>query len=155
AALIGYLVAVFPDYTRILFLLAIDCYWKLLSLVLSACIDRIECKRRLRDLLLLKDNRFCADCRASDPKWASANIGVFICLKCCGVHRSLGAHISKVLSVTLDEWNDDEIDAMIEIGGNSSANAIYEAFIPDGFSKPGPDASHEQRSRFIRLEIIK
>ncbi|KAG6581474.1 probable ADP-ribosylation factor GTPase-activating protein AGD13 [Cucurbita moschata] len=107
-------------------------------------------KRRLRDLLLLKDNRFCADCRASDPKWASANIGVFICLKCCGVHRSLGAHISKVLSVTLDEWNDDEIDAMIEIGGNSSANAIYEAFIPDGFSKPGPDASHEQRSRFIR-----
>lgn len=26
----------------------------------------------------------------------SANIGVFICLKCCGVHRSLGTHISKV-----------------------------------------------------------
>ena len=26
----------------------------------------------------------------------SANIGVFICLKCCGVHRSLGSHISKV-----------------------------------------------------------
>lgn len=62
--------------------------------------------------------------------------------------------LGQVLSVTLDEWNDDEIDAMIEIGGNSSANAIYEAFIPDGFSKPGPDASHEQRSRFIRLEII-
>ncbi|XP_038881936.1 ADP-ribosylation factor GTPase-activating protein AGD12-like [Benincasa hispida] len=107
-------------------------------------------KRRLRDLLLLKDNRFCADCRAADPKWASANIGVFICLKCCGVHRSLGTHISKVLSVTLDEWNDDEIDAMIEVGGNSSANAIYEAFIPEGYSKPGPDATHEQRSKFIR-----
>ncbi|KAA0052490.1 putative ADP-ribosylation factor GTPase-activating protein AGD13 [Cucumis melo var. makuwa] len=107
-------------------------------------------KRRLKDLLLLKDNRFCADCRAADPKWASANIGVFICLKCCGVHRSLGSHISKVLSVTLDEWNDDEIDAMIEVGGNSSANAIYEAYIPEGYSKPGPDATHEQRSKFIR-----
>ncbi|RHN42752.1 putative Arf GTPase activating protein [Medicago truncatula] len=53
-------------------------------------------KRRLKDLLVQKDNRFCADCSAPDPKWASANIGVFVCLKCCGVHRSLGTHISKV-----------------------------------------------------------
>lgn len=57
----------------------------------------------------------------------------------------------QVLSVTLDEWSDDEIDAMIEVGGNSSANAIYEAFIPEGVQKPGPDASHEERMRFIRL----
>ncbi|XP_009362235.2 probable ADP-ribosylation factor GTPase-activating protein AGD13 isoform X4 [Pyrus x bretschneideri] len=107
-------------------------------------------KKRLKDLLIQKDNRNCADCGATDPKWASANIGVFICLKCCGVHRSLGTHISKVLSVTLDEWSDDEIDAMIEVGGNSSANSIYEAFIPVGVSKPGPDAGHEERSKFIR-----
>ncbi|CAB79116.1 putative protein [Arabidopsis thaliana] len=82
--------------------------------------------------------------------YRSANIGVFICLKCCGVHRSLGSHISKVLSVTLDEWSDEEVDSMIEIGGNASANSIYEAFIPEGSSKPGPDASHDQRMRFIR-----
>ncbi|GAV67245.1 C2 domain-containing protein/ArfGap domain-containing protein [Cephalotus follicularis] len=107
-------------------------------------------KRKLKDLLLQSDNRTCADCGAPDPKWASANIGVFICLKCCGVHRSLGTHISKVLSVTLDEWSDDEIDAMIEVGGNSSANSIYEAFIPEGATKPGPTSSHEQRMRFIR-----
>nr|ADQ00629.1 ARF-GAP protein [Phytolacca acinosa] len=107
-------------------------------------------KRRLKDLLLQKDNRFCADCGAPDPKWASANIGVFICLKCCGVHRSLGTHISKVLSVTLDEWSDEDIDAMVEVGGNAAANAIYEAFIPEGRSKPGPDASHDDRMRFIR-----
>ncbi|KAL7089525.1 hypothetical protein ACP275_13G190400 [Erythranthe tilingii] len=107
-------------------------------------------KRRLKDLLVQRDNRVCADCGSPDPKWASANIGVFICLKCCGVHRSLGTHISKVLSVTLDEWSDDEVDSMIEVGGNASANSIYEAYIPDGVSKPGPDASHEVRSKFIR-----
>ncbi|KAL1205357.1 ADP-ribosylation factor GTPase-activating protein AGD12 [Cardamine amara subsp. amara] len=107
-------------------------------------------KRRIRDLLTQSDNRVCADCGAPDPKWASANIGVFICLKCCGVHRSLGTHISKVLSVTLDEWSDEEVDSMIEIGGNASANSIYEAFIPEGSSKPGPNASHDQRMRFIR-----
>lgn len=53
--------------------------------------------------------------------------------------------------MTLDDWSDDEIDAMIEVGGNSSANSIYEAFIPEGVKKPGPDASHEERTRFIRL----
>lgn len=109
-------------------------------------------KRRLRDLLLQKDNRTCADCGARDPKWASANIGVFICLKCCGVHRSLGTHISKVLSVTLDEWSDEDVDAMTEVGGNASANSIYEAFIPEGHSKPGPNATHEDRSKFIRAK---
>ncbi|XP_022642320.1 ADP-ribosylation factor GTPase-activating protein AGD12 isoform X2 [Vigna radiata var. radiata] len=107
-------------------------------------------RRKLKDLLLKKDNRNCADCNAPDPKWASANIGVFVCLKCCGVHRSLGTHISKVLSVTLDDWSEDEIDAMMEVGGNASANSIYEAYIPDGVTKPGPDAGHEQRSNFIR-----
>ncbi|XP_068654066.1 ADP-ribosylation factor GTPase-activating protein AGD12-like [Aristolochia californica] len=106
--------------------------------------------RRLRELMQRNDNRMCADCGAPDPKWASANIGVFICLKCCGVHRSLGTHISKVLSVTLDEWSDDEIDAMFEVGGNSSANAIYEAYIPKGFLKPRPDSSHEDRLKFVR-----
>ncbi|RZC25602.1 ADP-ribosylation factor GTPase-activating protein AGD12, partial [Glycine soja] len=52
-------------------------------------------KRKLKDLLLQKDNRFCADCNAPDPKWVSTNIGVFVCLKCCGVHRSIGFQISK------------------------------------------------------------
>ncbi|XP_052876504.1 ADP-ribosylation factor GTPase-activating protein AGD12-like isoform X1 [Gossypium arboreum] len=107
-------------------------------------------RRRLRNLLNKSDNRICADCGAPDPKWASSNIGVFICLKCCGVHRSLGTHISKVLSVTLDEWSNEQIDAMSEVGGNSAANAIYEAYIPEGFSKPGPDAGIEERKRFIR-----
>ncbi|KAK8551047.1 hypothetical protein V6N13_119538 [Hibiscus sabdariffa] len=106
-------------------------------------------KVRLRGLLSQTDNRTCADCGAPDPKWASANIGVFLCLKCCGVHRSLGTHISKVLSVALDEWSDEEIEAMIEVGGNSAANSIYESYRPEGFKKPGPNATNDERRRFI------
>ncbi|GMI81912.1 ARF-GAP domain 12 [Hibiscus trionum] len=109
-------------------------------------------KVRLRSLLTQADNRTCADCGAPDPKWASANIGVFLCLKCCGVHRSLGTHISKVLSVALDEWSDEDIDAMIEVGGNSAANSIYEACISDGYTKLGPNASNDERRRFIRAK---
>ncbi|KAI3839453.1 hypothetical protein MKX03_017714, partial [Papaver bracteatum] len=62
----------------------------------------------------------------------SANIGVSLCLKCCGVHRSLGTYISKVLSVTLDDWSDEEIESMIKVGGKFSVNSIYVASIPDG-----------------------
>lgn len=39
---------------------------------------------------------------------------------------------------------------MIEVGGNAAANAVYEAHIPQGYSKPGPDAGNEERINFIR-----
>lgn len=28
------------------------------------------------------------------PTWASKNLGVFLCMNCAGVHRSMGTHIS-------------------------------------------------------------
>ncbi|KAF5768558.1 putative Arf GTPase activating protein [Helianthus annuus] len=79
----------------------------------------------------------------------SPTIGVFICLKCCSVHRSLGPNVSKVLLATIDEWAEEEMNAMVEVRGNSSANSIYEAHVPKGV-KPGPDASLEHRTKFIR-----
>ncbi|KAK4254297.1 hypothetical protein QN277_009699 [Acacia crassicarpa] len=56
--------------------------------------------RRLKNLLLQEDNRFCADCNAKDPKWASVNIGVLICLQCSSAHRGLGTHISKIIDAS-------------------------------------------------------
>ncbi|KAI3904326.1 hypothetical protein MKW92_028253, partial [Papaver armeniacum] len=52
--------------------------------------------------------------------------------------------------ITLDDWSDEEVEPMIEIGGNSSAISTYDAFIPDGITKPGADSCHERRSKFIR-----
>ncbi|KAH9920340.1 uncharacterized protein B0H18DRAFT_1025038 [Fomitopsis serialis] len=60
--------------------------------------------KTLRELLKRPENKVCADCKRNDPRWASWNIGVFLCIRCSGIHRSMGTHISKVKSVDLDVW---------------------------------------------------
>ena len=71
----------------------------------------------------------------TDPTWASINIGVLLCIECSGIHRSLGVHISKVRSVTLDAWEPEVLRVMTKIG-NTIANSILEYTVPAGMVKP-------------------
>ena len=92
-------------------------------------------KRILQQLLKLDDNRRCADCSARGPTWASVNLGLFVCLNCSGIHRSLGTHLSKVRSTTLDTWLPEQV-AFVETMGNRRANLFWEERLPRAFHRP-------------------
>ncbi|NXG43030.1 SMAP2 protein, partial [Psilopogon haemacephalus] len=92
----------------------------------------------LAALLVEEENKYCADCQAKGPRWASWNIGVFICIRCAGIHRNLGVHISRVKSVNLDQWTQEQIQCMQEMG-NGKANRLYEAYLPENFRRPQTD----------------
>ncbi|XP_034977087.1 stromal membrane-associated protein 2 [Zootoca vivipara] len=105
----------------------------------------------LANLLLEEENKYCADCQAKGPRWASWNIGVFICIRCAGIHRNLGVHISRVKSVNLDQWTQEQIQCMQEMG-NGKANRLYEAYLPENFRRPQTDQAVEG---FIRDKYEK
>eukprot|EP01043_Picozoa_sp_COSAG02_P054715 COSAG02_NODE_6238_length_3706_cov_6.557527_3_plen_394_part_00 len=86
-------------------------------------------------LMQRKANQQCADCTARNPQWASWNLGVFICERCCGVHRQLGTHISMPRSCTIDEWNTEQLAAMKAVG-NLNAQCYWEYNVPFGEDKP-------------------
>ncbi|XP_042404260.1 ADP-ribosylation factor GTPase-activating protein AGD5-like [Zingiber officinale] len=88
----------------------------------------------LDGLLKLPENRECADCKSKGPRWASVNLGIFICMQCSGIHRSLGVHISKVRSATLDTWLPEQVD-FIQSMGNEKANSYWEAELPRNHSR--------------------
>ncbi|KAI7735191.1 hypothetical protein M8C21_030848 [Ambrosia artemisiifolia] len=109
---------------------------------------------RLAIFLSEPGNELCADCGSPNPKWVSANLGAFVCIMCSGVHRNLGVHISKILSVNLDEWTEEDVDNVIKIGGNTEVNLKYEYCIPNNCTKPQPDSSIDERTDFIRRKYV-
>lgn len=93
-------------------------------------------------------NTHCVDCDTPNPEWASLNLGVLMCIECCGVHRNLGSHISRVRSLHLDEWPPGHLAVMLSIG-NTMGNAVWEGCVR-GRAKPTPGSSREEKERWIR-----
>lgn len=101
--------------------------------------ERVKNQRRLQILLASKGNRRCADCISDErPTWASINCGVFICMKCAGIHRGLGVHVSQVRSCNLDSWKTEEVEFMSRTG-NRVANSFWEAKMPPKLKPRGDD----------------
>ncbi|PAV81859.1 hypothetical protein WR25_17305 isoform B [Diploscapter pachys] len=109
----------------------------------------------LLDMLKDEENKYCADCQAKTPRWAAWNLGVFICIRCAGIHRNLGVHISKVRSVNLDSWTPEQVQSM-RVMSNEKARKVYEHDLPDHFRRPTTDHQMEQfiRSKYEQKRYI-
>ncbi|OTB15704.1 hypothetical protein K445DRAFT_11928 [Daldinia sp. EC12] len=110
-------------------------------------------------LQMLRDNDqgncWCADCGSgSKVEWVSINLAIILCIECSGIHRSLGTHISKVRSLTLDitSFTPDIIELLLLVG-NRVSNMVWEAKL-DPSLKPGPQATREQRLKFITAKYV-
>ncbi|CAM9753912.1 unnamed protein product [Lampetra fluviatilis] len=102
----------------------------------------------------IRGNERCCDCGQPDPRWASINLGIALCIECSGIHRSLGVHCSKVRSLTLDSWEPELLKLMCELG-NHVINDIYEASAEDvGGKKPTPSSSRQEKEMWIRAKYV-
>ncbi|XP_052069925.1 arf-GAP with dual PH domain-containing protein 1-like isoform X2 [Mytilus californianus] len=118
----------------------------------------------LLELLNKPGNNVCADCKSHDPEWVSVNLGAFLCPECAGCHRNLGTHISRVRSIKLDNWEDDQVQAVAELG-NEVVNQKYEQFLPAYYKRPTKDdpdwyytqkdLPKDKRFKLLRSEFVK
>jgi hypothetical protein len=111
-----------------------------------------ETIQRLTELLRHVDgNDRCVDCGSRKPLWVSLNLGVLLCIECCGVHRQLGSHISKVRSLALDRWDVEAIAYLTHVG-NTLANQARRVTLSIVSRTLQPTASRDERSSYIKAK---
>ncbi|XP_037947536.1 arf-GAP with coiled-coil, ANK repeat and PH domain-containing protein 2 isoform X2 [Teleopsis dalmanni] len=124
----------------------------------SLAANALNSKRKIHweQFLKIPGNSKCCDCRGIDPRWASINLGITLCIECSGVHRSLGVHYSKVRSLTLDAWETENVKVMMELG-NDVINRIYEARIGEHCELKVPTENCEisVREAWIKAKYVE
>ncbi|KAM3835380.1 arf-GAP with coiled-coil, ANK repeat and PH domain-containing protein 2 isoform 2-T2 [Vipera latastei] len=109
----------------------------------------------LQRVQAIAGNEGCCDCGQADPRWASINLGITLCIECSGIHRSLGVHFSKVRSLTLDSWEPELLKLMCELG-NNVINRVYEANREKmGAKKPHPGSQRQEKEEYIRAKYVE
>ncbi|KAJ2023325.1 hypothetical protein IWW57_004163, partial [Coemansia sp. S610] len=98
-------------------------------------------------------NEYCADCGTPRPEWCSLNLGCLLCIECSGIHRSLGTHISKVRSLTLDVTSFTPVTIAMMLATGNPLNALV--FGPGGGGGPGAESSRQARQQHIEAKYVE
>ncbi len=101
-------------------------------------------------LAKLPSNATCADCGdAKRIRFCSVTLGVFLCNRCYGLHRALGAHVTRGKCLGLDAWHPDEVNLLRSVG-NAGARAQFEANVPAGVVRPTAASADRDVAAWIR-----
>ncbi|KAI7882916.1 ArfGap-domain-containing protein [Lichtheimia hyalospora FSU 10163] len=141
-----------------------------------AVTDAIPNTELLSKLKQDPSNGYCADCGDPNPEWCSLNLGILLCIECSGIHRSLGTHISKVRSLTLDSASyTPDIVSLLRALGNGRSNAIWESSLSattsttttttdssslegnttTGATSPKPDDTRNTKLKYIQAKYVE
>lgn len=79
----------------------------------------------LEKIRSIAGNKACMDCGSPDPDWGDVLNGTLVCINCAGQHRALGVNNAFCRSLTMDNWTEANLLAML-LGGNRQLKSFFE-----------------------------
>ena len=96
----------------------------------------------LNEIVSREGNTLCFDCGTENPKWASINNGILLCLKCAGIHRGFGLQISTIRSLQVDSWTEKQVKYLSQGG-----NLRFKNFLADYKIEPSSSIELKYKSK--------
>ncbi|KAI5625470.1 hypothetical protein C0J50_15016 [Silurus asotus] len=98
-------------------------------------------------------NHRCCDCEEAEPRWASVNLGITVCIECSGIHRCVCVRERSTNDVSLT-YLQCVSEFLLCVLGNDVINGIYECHLPE-MEKPKSDSSRQQKEVYIRTKYVE
>jgi hypothetical protein len=84
-----------------------------------------DIKKQLEQLSNEEENRKCFDCGAQPARMVSLNNGIYLCHSCSEEHKKIEAETNIIKSITLEQWNKNQLNIMKK-GGNMKLRIFLE-----------------------------
>ncbi|CAH2353644.1 protein Gts1p [[Candida] railenensis] len=111
-----------------------------------------QVEKRLIDIVNSHSNENkCGECSATFPTWASWNLGILLCGRCASVHRKALSGVSKVKSLTLDQWSSEQIETLSRIGNKRAKKEWNSKRVPFPYADDDDQGPIEEyfRAKYI------
>ena len=84
-----------------------------------------DIKKQLEQLSNEEENKKCFDCGAQPARMISLNNGIYLCHSCSEEHKKIESEMNIIKSITLDQWNKNQLNIMKK-GGNEKLRLFLE-----------------------------